>query len=303
MDSRTQLSPPCIDSPTGLPLLRRAARVLVLGVAVGMAPMAGAQWGKKEEPAREGVEVGKQSRMAELVPAEKIEGAAQQQYRQLLQQAAAKNMLAGPDHPQLKRVRAISERLIPSAAAWNPRAKNWKWEVNVIGAGAINAFCMPGGKIAVFTGILEKLQLTDDEVAMVVGHEMAHALREHARERMAKNTATQVGARIGGAVLAGIFGIDPNVTDMVARGGANLLTLKFGRNDESEGDLVGMEIAARAGYDPRAAVTLWKKMAQAAKGAPPEWLSTHPSGASRIAEIERNLPRVMPLYQRAVAKR
>jgi predicted Zn-dependent protease len=303
MDSRTMFSPRCIDSPLGAQVLRRAARVLVLGVAVGIAPMAGAQWSKKEEPAREGVDVGQQSRMAGLVPAEKVEGAAQQQYHQLLQQAAAKRMLAGPDHPQLKRVRAISQRLIPSAVVWNPRAKNWKWEVNVIGASAINAFCMPGGKIAVFTGILEKLQLTDDEVAMVVGHEMAHALREHARERMAKNTATQVGARIGGAVLASIFGVDPNVTDLLARGGANLLTLKFGRNDESEADLVGMEIAARAGYDPRAAVTLWKKMAQAAKGAPPEWLSTHPSGASRIAEIERNLPRVMPLYERTLAKR
>jgi predicted Zn-dependent protease len=296
MDSRPALTPRCIDS------LRGAARILLLGIALGAAPMAGAQLHKKE-PQREGVDVGEQSRMASLVPAAQVENAANQQYHQLLQQAAAKNRLAGPDHPQLMRVRAISQRLIPPAAAWNERAKQWKWEVNVIGASQINAFCMPGGKIAVFTGILEKLQLTDDEVAMVVGHEMAHALREHARERIGKNTATQVGARLGGAVLASIFGIDPNVTDLLARGGANLLTLKFGRNDESEADLVGMEIAARAGYDPRAAVTLWKKMAQAAKGAPPEWLSTHPSGASRIAEIERNLPRVMPLYERTVAKR
>jgi predicted Zn-dependent protease len=297
MDSRAVLTLRCLDS------WRTAARVLLLGASLAVAPMAGAQLHKKEEPAREGVDVGKQSRMAALVPAEKVEGAANQQYHQLLEQAAAKKMLAGPEHPQLIRLRAISQRLIPQSVAWNPRAKNWKWEVNVIGAGSINAFCMPGGKIAVFTGILDKLQLTDDEVAMVVGHEMAHALREHARERMAKNTATQVGARVGGAVLASIFGVDPNVTDLLARGGANLLTLKFGRNDESEADLVGMEIAARAGYDPRAAVTLWKKMAQAAKGAPPEWLSTHPSGSSRIAEIERNLPRVMPLYQRTVAKR
>ena len=298
MDSRPVLTHRCIDS------LRDAARVLLVGIALGAAPMAGAQLHKKEPAAqREGVEVGEQSRMATLVPAAQVENAASQQYHQLLQQAAAKNRLAGPEHPQLKRVRAISQRLIQPAMAWNERAKQWKWEVNVIGASQINAFCMPGGKIAVFTGILDKLQLTDDEVAMVVGHEMAHALREHARERMAKNTATQVGARIGGAVLASIFGVDPNVTDLLARGGANLLTLKFGRNDESEADLVGMEIAARAGYDPRAAVTLWKKMAQAAKGAPPEWLSTHPSGASRIAEIERNLPRVMPLYERTVAKR
>ena len=298
MDSRTVLTPRCIDS------LRGTARILLLGIALGAAPMAGAQLHKKEPvPQREGVEVGEQSRMAALVPAAQVENAARQQYHQLLQQAAAKNRLAGPEHPQLKRVRAISQRLVQPAMVWNERAKQWKWEVNVIGASQVNAFCMPGGKIAVFSGILDKLQLTDDEVAMVIGHEMAHALREHARERMAKNTAAQVGARVGGAVLASIFGVDPNVTDLLARGGANLLSLKFSRGDESEADLVGMEIAARAGYDPRAAVTLWKKMAQAAKGAPPEWLSTHPSGTSRIAEIERNLPRVMPLYERTVAKR
>ena len=138
---------------------------------------------------------------------------------------------------------------------------------------------------------------------MVVGHEMAHALREHARERMGKGALTQGATRIGGAVIASIFGIDPSITDMVARGTASMLTLKFSRGDESEADLVGMELAARAGYDPRAAVTLWKKMGQQGKNAPPEWFSTHPAGASRIAELERNLPRVMPLYERALARR
>jgi predicted Zn-dependent protease len=256
-------------------------------------------------PAHEGVEVGKQSRLAGLVPAADVENAANQQYHQLIEQAQAKNALAPPTHPQRQRLEAISQRLIPQSLAWNERAKAWKWEVNLIGSQSINAFCMPGGKIAVFTGIIDKLQLTDDELAMVLGHEMAHALREHARERMGKSAVTQGATRIGGAVLAGILGIDPNITDMAARGAASLLTLKFGRGDESEADLVGMEIAARAGYDPRAAVTLWKKMGQAqgGKGAPPQWLSTHPSGATRIADIERNLPRVMPLYQRTLAKR
>jgi predicted Zn-dependent protease len=272
---------------------------LLLSLALALPSLALSQ----PKAQREGVDVGESSSLARLVPAGEVENAARQQYHQLLQQAQAKRMLAPPDHPQLKRLRTISDRLIPQAVAWNERAKTWKWEVNLIGSQGINAFCMPGGKIAVFTGIIDKLQLTDDELAMVVGHEMAHALREHARERMAKSTATQLGLRATGAVLASIFGIDPNFTDLVARGGASLLTLKFGRGDESEADLVGMEIAARAGYDPRAAVSLWKKMAQAARGAPPEWLSTHPSGTSRIAELERNLPRVMPLYERALAKR
>jgi predicted Zn-dependent protease len=278
-------------------------RTLLLSALLALSA-AGALAQKTPAP-QEGVEVGKSSRLASLVPAADVEKAATQQYHQLLQQAQAKGALAPKGHPQLQRLQAISQRLIPHAIAWNERARGWKWEVNLIGSQSINAFCMPGGKIAVFTGIIDKLELTEDELAMVVGHEMAHALREHARERMGKNAVTHGAARLGGAVIAGIFGIDPNLTDVVARGGASLLTLKFGRGDESEADLVGMEIAARAGYDPRAAVTLWKKMskAQSARGAPPEWLSTHPSGASRIAEIERNLPRVMPLYERTLARR
>lgn len=285
-----------------MPLTHRcmaAARLALLGFALAMPA-----WGIAQTQAqREGVDVGKNSRLSGLVPAADVEKAANQQYNQLLQQARAKNALAGPAHPQLQRLTVISKRLIPQAISWNERARGWQWEVNLIGSGQINAFCMPGGKIAVFTGIIEKLQLTDDELAMVVGHEMAHALREHARERMGKSAVTQGAARVGGAVLGAIFGIDPNITDMVARGTASLLTLKFNRGDESEADLVGMELAARAGYDPRAAVTLWKKMGQAGKNAPPEWLSTHPSGGSRIAEIERNLPRVMPLYERTLARR
>ena len=249
--------------------------------------------------AREGVEVGRNSAFTKLVPADEVEQSATQQYAQMLAQAHGKNALGSRDHPQVQRLRAIARRIIPFALDWNPRARDWKWEVNLIGSGQINAFCMPGGKIAFYTGILDKLQLSDDEVAMVMGHEIAHALREHARERMGKSAVTQGAARIGGALAAGIFGIDPRLTDGLARGGANLLTLEFSREDESEADLVGMELAARAGFDPRAGVTLWQKMGAASKGAPPQWLSTHPSGKARIADIEKNLPKVMPLYERA----
>ncbi|MCA3237139.1 MAG: M48 family metallopeptidase [Curvibacter sp.] len=252
---------------------------------------------------REGVDVGKNSAFAKLAPAEEVERMALQQYRQQLAQAAEKRALAPPDHPQLKRLRNIAQRIIPHALAWNPRAKDWKWEVNLIGSKQINAYCMPGGKIAFYTGILDQLQLSDDEVAMVMGHEIAHALREHARERMGKSTVTEGVARVGGAVLSAWLGIDPRLTDGVARGGANLAVLSFSRSDETEADLVGMELAARAGYDPRAGVSLWEKMSAASKGAPPQWLSTHPSGKTRIAEIEQNLPKVLPLYERARARR
>jgi predicted Zn-dependent protease len=243
--------------------------------------------------ARDGVDVGKNSVFTKLVPAETIEESAAQQYSKMLQQAASQGALAGKDHPQVRRLRAIAAKMIPNAIGWNPRAANWRWEVNLIGSKQINAFCMPGGKIAFYTGILDQLKLTDDEVATVMGHEVAHALREHARERMGKNAATSVGANL----LSGVLGLG-QLGQTVTSYGAQLLTLQFSRSDESEADLVGMELAARSGFDPRAGVSLWQKMAVASKGAPPQWLSTHPSGNTRIADIQANLPKVMPLYQR-----
>lgn len=252
--------------------------------------------------AREGVDVGKNSAFTKLVPAESVEKSSAMQYQQTMSQANEKKALAPDNHPQVIRLRTISQKLIPFALEWNPRAKDWKWEVNLINSKQINAYCMPGGKIAFYTGILEQLKLTDDEVAMVMGHEIAHALREHARERMGKSAVTNGGAQILGAIVGQKYGIDPNITNMAAGGAANLLTLKFSRGNESEADLVGMELAARAGYDPRAGVTLWQKMSAANKGAPPQWLSTHPSGSTRIKDIEDNLPKVMPLYEKARAK-
>ena len=249
--------------------------------------------------AREGVEVGKESAFAKLVPAAEVEQSARQQYSQMMKEASSKGALGPDDHPQVQRLRRIANELIPHSYEWNPRAREWKWEVNLIGSNQINAFCMPGGKIAFYTGILSQLKLTDDEVAMVMGHEIAHALREHARERMGKAAATNGLATIGSTVASVFFGVNPNLTDFVAKQGANLLSLKFSRDDETEADLVGMEIAARAGYDPRSGVTLWQKMSAASKGAPPQWLSTHPSGNTRIEEIQANLPKVLPLYERS----
>jgi predicted Zn-dependent protease len=244
--------------------------------------------------AREGVEVGSTSGFARLVPARDVEAGADQEYRKMLQNAASKKALAPPNYPQLVRLRAIATKLIPLSYEWNPRAREWKWEVNLIGSNQVNAFCMPGGKIAFYTGILDNLKLTDDEVAMVMGHEIAHALREHARERMGKQAATSIGANLLTSVL-GLGQVGQTITGY----GAQLLTLKFSREDETEADLVGMEIAARAGYNPRAGVTLWQKMSANSKGAPPQWLSTHPSGETRIHQIEANLPKVLPFYERA----
>ena len=242
---------------------------------------------------REGVDVGKNSAFSNLVPADSVERSSAEEYQKMLQQASEKKALAGKDNPQLLRLRAIAAKIIPHALQWNPRASNWQWEVNLIGSKQINAYCMPGGKIAFYTGILDQLKLTDDEVAMVMGHEIAHALREHARERMGKSAATNIGA----SLLTQLLGLG-QIGQTVTNYGAQLLTLQFSRDNESEADLVGMELAARAGYDPRAGVTLWQKMSAANKGAPPQWLSTHPSGSTRIGDIEANLPKVLPLYER-----
>jgi len=244
--------------------------------------------------ARDGVDVGGNSAFANLVSADQVEQSASQQYAQMISQAASKNALGPKDNAQVQRLRGIARKIIPFAAEWNPRARQWNWEVNLIGSSQINAFCMPGGKIAFYSGILQKLKLTDDEVAIVMGHEIAHALREHARERMGKNAATGIGVNL----LSQVLGLG-QVGQTVTHYGAQLLTLEFSRTDESEADLVGMELAARAGFDPRAGVTLWQKMGTANRSAPPQWLSTHPAGATRIADIQANLPRVMPLYERA----
>lgn len=259
----------------------------------GAAAPALAQQGAGSDDGLRG-EVGRPSRLNRLVPAEQLEAAAEQQYRQMMQQARQQGALAPDNHPQVQRLRAIANRIVPHALPWNDRARRWRWEINLIASDQINAFCMPGGKIAFYMGILAKLQLNDAEVAAIMGHEAAHALREHARERMAKSLATRGAFEVGAALLGlGDLG------RMAAGMGEQLLSLRFSREDETEADLVGLELAARAGYNPRAGVSLWQKMTEANRNAPPQWLSTHPAGTARIREIEANLPKVEPLYARA----
>lgn len=245
-------------------------------------------------PALAQVDVGAPSALARLVPAETLEKAATQEYAQLLAQARAQRALAADSDPRVVQLRTIARRLIPFAEQWNRRATAWRWEVNLIGSSQVNAFCMPGGKIAFYTGILDQLKLTRDEIAMVMGHEMAHALREHARERLAKSQATSIGLRLG----AQLFGLG-DLGQVAANLGTQLLTLKFSRSDESEADLVGLELAARAGYNPQASVSLWRKMEQVAGSSGVGFLSTHPSGPERIRTLESNVPRVEGLYEAA----
>lgn len=250
-------------------------------------------------PALAQVDVGSGSRLKGLVPAEELEAASTQQYAQMMAEARSKGALAPENHPQLQRLRHIASRLIPQGARWNDRARQWRWEVNLIGSKQINAFVMPGGKMAFFTGILDQLQLTDDEAAMVMGHEMAHALREHARARIAKTQGTGALLSLGAA----LFGLG-QLGDVAANIGTQLLSLRFSREDEIEADLVGLELAARAAFVPEAAISLWEKMGRASGGSGgPGFLSTHPTGPDRIQRLRENVPRVRGLYQQAVARR
>jgi predicted Zn-dependent protease len=261
---------------------------LVAGSALGWSPA----WAQQDSGLRG--DVGRESRFTKLVSAEQVEGAATQQYAQMLGQYNQKGAVLPASHPQVVRLRAIAQRIIPFTNAWNGRAAQWRWEVNLLNDAQVNAFCMPGGKIAFYAGILVKLQLSDDEVATIMGHEMAHALREHARERMGKTLATRAGA----SLLSSVLGLG-GAGDAALNIGGQLLTLRFSREDETEADLVGMDLAARAGHDPAAGVTLWQKMMAASQGAPPQFLSTHPAGETRIRDIQSKLPKVQPLFAAA----
>jgi predicted Zn-dependent protease len=275
----------CACHPVGTPPTRRLFTGLLLG---------GAASGVL---AQDGVSVKDDSatKLAKkLVSAEQVERAGAAQYAQMMGEAQQQRALVPAKHPQVERLRYIGQRLLPFTQPFNARARQWRWEVNLVNSPQLNAFCMPGGKIAFYTGILVKLELNDDEVAAIMGHEIAHALREHARERMGKTAATRIGAN----VLSAVLGLG-NLGDAALQMGAQLLTLKFGREDESEADLIGMDLSARAGYSPQAGVSLWQKMGAQNKGAPPQWLSTHPSGPTRIRDIEATLPKVEPLFAKA----
>ncbi|CAI08815.1 MULTISPECIES: M48 family metallopeptidase [Aromatoleum] len=229
-----------------------------------------------------------------MVSAEEVEQASSKQYAEVLAEARKKNAL-NRDPRQVARVRAIASRLISQATAFRPDTGDWQWEVNVLSSDQLNAWCMAGGKMAIYSGLIEQLQLSDDEIAAVMGHEIAHALREHSREQVSKAMATGLGISVAGALL-GVGEVGQDLMGMVAK---VTFELPNSRLHEVEADRIGVELAARAGYDPRAAVGLWDKMASRASGSPPQWLSTHPAHANRQKDLAEYAARVMPLYEAA----
>jgi predicted Zn-dependent protease len=190
------------------------------------------------------------------------------------------------------RVKRITDRLIAEAKLMYPPSRDWKWSVAVIDEPTLNAWCMPGGKMAIYTGIIQKLKLSDDEIAQVMGHEIAHALLGHGRERMSHAMAMQGGLMVGSVLAGQDLSVLAPVADIA-------ITLPNSREGETEADRYGVELAARAGYDPHAAVTLWKKMSAADGNGPPQFLSTHPSPDNRIVALNALVPKMMPIYEKA----
>jgi len=265
------------------------ARTLALATLAALA-LASCETVQTTKPGAVGVE--RQQSM--LLSSAQVDKSAAQAYQQEMKKAAGKKAL-NRDAAQVTRVKTIAQRLIPATSAFRPDAPKWAWEVNVITSGDVNAWCMPGGKMAVYTGLIEKLKITDDELAAVMGHEIAHALREHGRERMSQAYAQQIGLSVVGAAL----GLGQGGMELAQIATDVTFNLPNSREHEVEADRVGVELAARGGYDPRAAVTLWQKMGQAGGGAPPQFLSTHPSPQNRQKDLANYAARVMPLYEAA----
>lgn len=265
-------------------------RTLLVAVAFSAALAAGCQTVETTQPGAVGVE--RQQRMA--VSSEEVNASAQKSYAEMMAQAQKKNAL-DRNAAQVERVKKIVSRLVPQTTGFRPDAAKWPWEVHVISLDEVNAWCMPAGKMAVYTGLLEKLQPTDDELAAIMGHEISHALREHSREQISQQMGTQAVVGIAGA-LFGLGDAAQGLGNMVAD---VTLNLPKSRVAEQEADRMGVELAARAGYDPHAAITLWQKMEKLAGSQPPQWLSTHPSNETRLADLKQYSEKVMPLYTAA----
>ncbi|QGZ62807.1 M48 family metalloprotease [Paraburkholderia acidisoli] len=233
-----------------------------------------------------------------LIPSPMLEAQAASEFNEIVRGAAHSNRLYADSDPRVQRVRAFVDRLAPYALKWSDRVKNWKWEVAVIRSTDIRMYCLPGGKIVVYGGLLDRVKLNDNEFGMLLGHEIAHAVREHVRERLGEQQAAQIESgsvpQLFGLADLGVFPLGI---------GSQLVEMHYGRADETEADVIGGDIAARAGFDPRAALTLWDKLAVATRADRDQgFIYVHPYTPARRADIAKRLADMMPLYAKAIGK-
>jgi Zn-dependent protease with chaperone function len=230
-----------------------------------------------------------------LIPSPTLEAQAAAEYNEIVRGAAHSDRLYPDTDPHVQRVRQFVDRLAPYAQKWSDRVKTWKWEVAVIRSPDIRMYCLPGGKIVVYGGLLDRVKLNDNELGMLLGHEIAHAVREHVRERLGAQQAAQIEA----GTVPQLFGLaDLGVFPLGI--GSQLFEMHYGQADETEADVIGSDIASRAGYDPRAALTLWDKLAAATKNDHDQgFIYVHPYTPARRADIIKRLPDMLPLYAKA----
>jgi predicted Zn-dependent protease len=265
-------------------------RISIVAVSVSLAMLGGCQ---SVDTTKSGV-VGVDRDQRMMVSADQVNAGAAKAYAQMMAEAKQKGVL-DKDPALVARVQAITKRLIAQTPTFRDDVAKWPWEVHVISTDEVNAWCMPAGKMAIYTGLIQKLNATDDEIAAVMGHEISHALREHSREQISRQMSTQMGIGVVGALL-GIGQLGQGIAGQVAN---VTLNLPNSRNAEVEADRIGIELAARAGFDPNAAVTLWEKMSKVGGSQPPKWLSTHPPHQDRINDLREYAQKVAPLYQAA----
>ncbi|CAM3579522.1 M48 family metallopeptidase [Parendozoicomonas haliclonae] len=243
------------------------------------------------------VGIDREQRMFSLLSSEQVDQMSSQSYQEMRSQAKKERKLVSHGQ-QVRRLQTIADRLTRQVGVFRPDAGNWPWQVTLIQEDTLNASCLPGGRIVFYSGIIETLKLNDDEIAAIMGHEIAHALREHGREAMSEAYMVQLGSSLTGALL----GVSNETLDMANQVVHYAMTLPNSRTNEAEADIIGLELMARAGYNPEAAVSLWKKMAAQNTQRPPEFMSTHPATETRIDGLNSYIPKVRPLYQQAVVK-
>ncbi|MCC8393414.1 M48 family metallopeptidase [Paraburkholderia sp. MMS20-SJTR3] len=234
-----------------------------------------------------------------LIPSAMLEAQAADEFNQIVYGASHANRLYADNDARVTRVRSSVDKMVPYSLKWNERAKSWKWEVAVVRSNDIRMYCLPGGKIVVYSGLLDRVRLNDNELGMLIGHEIAHALREHARMRLGQLQASQLDSS---GTIPQLFGLAD--LGMAPLGiGSRLLEMKYESTDETEADVIGSDIASRAGFDPRAAVTLWDKLAQATRGSRDgNFIYVHPYTPARREDIIKRLPDMLPLYAKAIGK-